>query len=575
MRQRISLLAACGLVVAGLATATAPAQAADPVLTPAAPAADPVLTLAAPAALALVPHPADGAPKPVALAVRLEQPAGASAFTGPVTFTVDLAKAAGVATVREVPAAGAAPRCAAVASTLVCKDEAARAGSPRGIDLEVAAAKGAADGASGAIAVSGAGAGVTVKPAVTAVTVGGPDLVMEEMRLKRDPKPGESQPLPLAFANRGGQPARGVVLELEASHGLEFGEHYDNCAYRITATSTTALCTVEGEFKAGESYELAGDSPLHLKATAHARAELLGYGIYPAAPAAPAGANAGAGAKPGDQAAGDQAAGDQAGKNPAGGRKLTAKKRAATLTPALRGPDLNPADNRREAGFAVTNTADLAADPLVVKGKAGATAKAVVSVRNQGPAWVFEPRSEAPAAVVDVALPPGLKVLTAPAACRSTGADTAPRYLCATGTSLSESAKAEFPFEVRIDKAVPDARGAITVGRPGPGGEPQRHPFDPVLANNQAAFTVNPTGPAPSTSGTPSPSGSPSPSASASASASPSAGASGGATAAGGSGSRGPLASTGSTAGPLGLAGAGLVLVGGGLYVAFRRRRTA
>ncbi|MER5811504.1 LPXTG cell wall anchor domain-containing protein [Streptomyces sp. NPDC002033] len=575
MRQRISLLAACGLVAAGLATA--PAQAAEPLVPPAAPAADPVLTLAAPAALALPPHPADGSPKPVALAVRLEQPAGAAAFTGPVTFTVDLAKAAGVATVREVPAAGAtAPRCTAVASTLVCKDEAPRAGSPRGIDLEVAAAKGAAEGKSGEIRVSGAAAGATVTSAVTSVTVGGPDLVMEEMRLKRDPKPGESQPLPLAFANRGGQSARGVVLELEASHGLEFGERYDNCTYRTTSTTTTALCTVEGEFKAGESYELAGDSPLHLKAAAHARAELLGYGIYPAAaPAAQAGANAGADAKPqpGDPAAKDPAAKDPAGKGPAGGRKLTAKKRAAALTPALRGPDLNPADNRREADFAVTNTADLAADALVVKGKAGATAKAVVSVRNQGPAWVFEPRSTAPAAVVDVVLPPGLKVLTAPAACRSTGVDSAPRYLCATGTSLPETAKAEFPFEVRIDKAVPDARGAITVGRPGPGGEVQRHPFDPVLANNQAAFTVNPTGPAPSPSGTPTPSGSPSPSASASAS--PSAGASGGASAAGNSTSRGPLASTGSTAGPLGLAGAALVLVGGGLYVAFRRRRTA
>lgn len=553
MRQRISLLAACGLVAAGLAIT--PAQAAEP-----------VFAVAAPAALALPVHPAEGSPKPVAFAVRLEQrPGTAEGPAGKVTFTVDLTKFAAVAAVREAPARGDGappPKCKATASTLVCEDEGTRAGTPRGVDLEVTAAKGAKNGDSGQITVTAAAAGATVRSAVTAVTVGGPDLVMGEMNLKRSPKPGESQPLPLAFSNEGTLPAKGVILELEASHGLELAERYDNCDYRTTLVSTTALCTVEGEFEAGAGYELAGDSPLHLKATGHARAEVLGYGIYPAAPKAEQAADS----KPKPA---DPAAKDPADKKPAAGRKLTAKKRAATPTPPLRAPDLNPADNRREADFAVANTADLAAEPLSLKGKAGTTLKAAVSVRNHGPAWVFEPRSAAPAAVVDVVLPRGLTVLKAPAGCRSTGSAAAPRYLCATGTSLQEAEKAEFPFEVRIDKAVPDARGAITVGRPGPGGEPQRHPFDPVLANNLAAFTVNSTGPAPkpSVTTTPSPSGSgsasPSPSATPSTSATPTKSSSGG-----------PLASTGSTAGPLGLAGAALVLVGGGLYVAFRRRST-
>lgn len=353
---------------------------------------------------------------------------------------------------------------------------------------------------------------------------------------------------------------------------MELAERYDNCEYRTTRTSTTALCTVDGEFEAGASYELAGDSPLHLKATGHARAELLGYGIYPAAaPVKAEQAQTGADAKP---KPGDQGAKDPAGKTPGtgagtgqgAGRKLTAKKRA-TLTPALRGPDLNPADNRREFDFAVPNTADLAAEPLVVKGKAGATVKAAVAVRNQGPAWVFDPRSTAPAAVVDVVVPPGVTVLTAPAACRSAGTAAAPRYLCTTGSSLLESEKAQFPFELRIDKAVPDARGAITVGRPGPGGEPQRHPFDPVLANNLATITVNPAGPAPSPSTT-----SPKPTASASASASPSATPSAGTTPPKTSSGGGPLASTGSTAGLVGFAGAALVAAGGALFLAFRRR---
>ncbi|MFJ4316364.1 LPXTG cell wall anchor domain-containing protein [Streptomyces lavendulae] len=561
MRQRISLPVACGLAAAGLATAITPAFAAEP-----------VLTLTAPAALALPLHPASGSPKPVALDVRLDYPGTAEGLGTEVTFTVDLAKLAGVASVRE-SAAGGAAKCKPVASTLVCTEQGVRPGSRPGVGLEVTAAKDAKNKDSGEIRVTGAVSGATVRSAVTAVTVGGPDLVMGEMALKGDPKPGESQPLPLAFSNRGTQSANGVVLELEASRGMELAERYDNCEYRTTRTSTTAVCTVDGEFEAGASYELAGESPLHLKATGRARAELLGYGIYPAAaPVKAEQAQTGADAKP---APGDQAAKDPAGKTPAGGggggtggHKLAAKKRAAALTPALRGPDLNPADNRREFVFGVVNTADLVAEPLVVKGKAGTTVKTAVAVRNQGPAWVFEPRSTAPAAVVDVVVPPGVKVLTAPAACRSAGTAAAPRYLCTTGSSLLESEKAEFPFELRIDKAVPDARGAITVGRPGPGGEPQRHPFDPVLANNLASFTVNPTGPAPSPSAT----ASPKPTASASASASPSAGPSAGTTPTKSSSGGGPLASTGSTAGVVGLAGAALVAAGGALFLAFRRR---
>ncbi|MGW1639959.1 LPXTG cell wall anchor domain-containing protein [Streptomyces lavendulae] len=559
MRQRISLPVACGLAAAGLATAITPAFAAEP-----------VLTLTAPAALALPLHPASGSPKPVALDVRLDYPGTAEGLGTDVTFTVDLTKLAGVASVREATAGGTgqAAKCTPVASTLVCTERGVRPGSRPGVALEVTAAKDAKNKDSGEIRVTGAVSGATVRSAVTAVTVGGPDLVMGEMALKGDPKPGESQPLPLAFSNRGTQSANGVVLELEASRGMELAERYDNCEYRTTRTSTTAVCAVDGEFEAGASYELAGDSPLHLKATGHARAELLGYGIYPAgAPVKAEQAQTGADAKP---APGDQAAKDPAGKTPGGtgGRKLTAKKRAAALAPALRGPDLNPADNRREFVFGVVNTADLVAEPLVVKGKAGATVKTAVAVRNQGPAWVFEPRSADPAAVVEVQVPPGVKVLTAPAACRASGTAAAPRYLCSTGSSLRESEKAEFPFELRIDKAVPDARGAITVGRSGPGGELQRHPFDPAPANNLASFTVNPTGPAPSPSAT----ATPKPSPSASASASPSAVPSAGATPAKSSSGGGPLASTGSTAGVVGLAGAALVAAGGALFLAFRRR---
>ncbi|AZM90674.1 hypothetical protein [Streptomyces sp. W1SF4] len=531
MRQRISLLAACGLVAVGLATPTA--MAAE--------SADPVFRLGGPAALAL----RQGGPQPVALHFGLLD---ADTFAGESTLTVDLTKLVGIASVKE---AAGAKKCEDKGTTLVCKDK----GPHAGVDLEAVAVKDAKDGVSGVLTVTGTAAGATITPAATVVSVGGPDLVMRDLGLKKDPKPGESQALPLAFRNEGTQSAKGVILELEATHGLELPERYDNCAYRTTRASTTVVCTVEGEFEAKATYELAGDSPLHLKAGANALNERFGYGIYPLGePQKAADAK-----RPG---AADTAA--------AAGRKLTARKKAEAAPAPLRAPDLNPVDNKRTADLTVKNTADFAADPLTVKGAAGATVKAVVAARNNGPAWVT---GTGPAALVDVVLPTGVKVLTAPAACRAVQPT---QYRCATGTSVLEKEKLEFPFELKIEKAVKDAKGAITVGTLDAKGELTRHAFDEVLTNNQAAFTANPTV---TPTKSPSPSGSGSASPSASKSASPSAGSSTGSTtgnnasaAAGGRSGGGPLASTGSTAGLVGLAGAGLFAVGAALYLSFRRR---
>ncbi|WP_050779689.1 hypothetical protein [Streptomyces sp. C] len=538
MRQRISLLAACGLVAVGLTTPTA--MAAE--------SADPVFRLAGQSALALRPYPATGSPQPVAMSFHLED---TGSFGGEFTFTVDRAAVAGIASVKE---SSAAPqKCVENGTKLVCKDK----GPRPGVDLVATAEKGAAERAFGAVKVTGTAAGATVTPAETTLSIGGPDLIMRKLPLKADPKPGESQALPLAFRNEGTQSAKGVILELEATRGLELPERYDNCTYRTGRTSNTVVCTVEGEFEAKATYELAGDSPLHLKAGANALNEWFTYGIFPAE--AP-------------KQATDAKAPDAAGAATTAGRKLVARKKAEAAPAPLRAPDLNEADNRRVARFTVDNTADFAAEPLTVKGAAGTTVKAVVGARNNGPAWVANHGSATPAAVVDVVLPQGVKVVTAPAACRAV---QPAQYRCATGPVVTENEKLAFPFELKIEKAVKDAKGAITVGGLDAKGEPKRHDFDRVLTNNQAAFTANPTA-TPTKSPSPSASGSASPSASKSAS--PSAGSSTGSTtgnnasAAAGGRSGGPLASTGSTAGLVGLAGAGLFAVGAALYLSFRRR---
>ncbi|MGW7061464.1 hypothetical protein ACWGHM_23420 [Streptomyces sp. NPDC054904] len=587
MRQRIALLAVCGLFAAGPAV-------------PSAHAAEPVFRLTGPAALTLATHPATGVPQPTPLAFRLDLPgtgedlgaegpydafgaddapeadgvdaaqgaAEAAGFRGgDVTFTVDLSDVRGVAGVRE---GGPAPvgRCSVAGSGLVCAEREARPGTSVALDLEVTAEQGAGAGATGTVTVTAGVAGVTVATAVTRVTVGGPDLVVEELRLKRDPKPGESQPLPLAFANRGTGPARGVVLELTTTRGLDLAERYDNCAYRTGPTATTALCTVDGDFAAGREYELAGESPpagespLHLRAAPHARTELLGYGVTPADPGRAA-------RSPADRPAHG---------GPATGRTLTAVGRAAPIAPgvlvpsgrASRGQVPAVRADRREVALAVENTADLAVEPLSVRGAAGSRVRAAVVLRNHGPAWVYDPRAGAAAAVVDVRVPPGLKVLRAPAGCRVVPGRGPARHLCSTGSSVRESERVEFVFEFGVEKAVPNAQGAVVAGGPGPLGEPRRHAFDPYPANNAALFLANATG-ATLNPGTGSPVALPDPWVPQDATDGP--GARTRTTASGGLGDGGPLAPTGSITGLLGFGGAALVAAGGALYAVFRRRR--
>ncbi|MFF3016081.1 hypothetical protein [Streptomyces sp. NPDC057939] len=580
MRQRIALLAVCGLFAAGPAV-------------PSAHAAEPVFRLTGPAALTLPAHSAAGVPQPTPLAFRLDLPgtveglgtqgadggydaygadgsdgsdgaqgaSGAGFRGGDVTFTVDLSGVGGVAGVRE---GGSAPvgRCAVAGADLVCVERDARPGTGVSLDLEVTAERGAGTGATGTVTVTAGVAGVTVATAVTRVTVGGPDLVVEEPRLKRDPKPGESQALPLAFANRGTGPARGVVVELTTTRGLELTERYDNCAYRTGPTSTTALCTVDGDFAPGEEHELVGDAPLHLRAAPYARTELLGYGVTPADP--------GRAARPYAQR--------PAHGGPATGRMLTAVRRAAPIAPgvlvppgrASRGQAPAVRADRREVALAVENTADLAVEPLSVRGMAGSRVRAAVVLRNHGPAWVFDPRAGATAAVVDVRVPPGLKVVRAPAGCRVVPGRGPARLLCSTGPSVRESERVEFVFELRVEKAVPNAQGAVVAGAPGPLGEPRRHDFDRYPANNAALFLANATGTA-LTPGTGSPVALPDPWTSQDATDGP--GARTRTNAAGGLGDGGPLAPTGSITGLLGFGGAALVAAGGALYAVFRRHR--
>ncbi len=544
MRKRISLLAACGLVALGLSTT--PAHAADP-----------VFTLAGPAGIGLRPHPGQGGePQKTSVAFRVVNDSG-KAFDRQSTFTIDLTALKGIADVTLASRQGS--DCTLTAAAVTCKRRALWAGETTVVDLNVSAAKDGKAGATADLTLTGTAAGATFKTATTKVRVGGPDLVMEPARLTAEQKPGDKQALPVVFANEGTESVDGVVLEVRTTHGIGLVEQYDNCSYSEDATEgrpwhtgwSTVQCLLEGEYEAGAVYGL--DGPLTLRAAPHAFRDGLTYAVY---------------------ANGDQPKTGKLGR-PANGKKLTVQKRAPKVS--VRSGDLDPWNNVQEFDFATKNTADLVAAPVSLRGKAGETVQADLGFRNNGPAWVAYLRSDEDVARTDIVIPAGARVTKVPAGCKGVNADGghreqmlgAPRYFCSTGHIVGERETFSYPFELKIEKVVADARGSVSVGRWTPGGT-QGQRWDPNHANDKAAFVINAkdggTTPAPTTSATPTPTASATPTATATptASATPGSG-----TAAG---TNGGLASTGTSAGTLALGGAVLVAAGGALVLAFRRK---
>ncbi|MGW6576703.1 LPXTG cell wall anchor domain-containing protein [Streptomyces sp. NPDC054945] len=559
MRKRISLLTAGALVALG--AAITPAHAADP-----------VFTLAGPAGIGLRPHPGQsGEPQKTSVEFRIVNDS-TTTFDRQSTFTIDLGALKGIADVTLAKNQGA--DCKLTAAAVTCKRWALWTGESTVVDLDLSAAKDSKVGATADLTVTGAAEGATFKAATTKVRVGGPDLVLERARLKAEQKPGDKQNLSIVFANEGTDPVDGVVLEMRTTHGIDLVEQYDNCSYSDDTRPgqpwntgwSTVQCLLEGEYEPGAVYGV--DGPLTLKAAPHAFIDGLTYAVY---------------------AAGDQPKAAQnrtfasAGK-PAAGNKLAAAKQApkAAARSAQPAADLDPWNNMQEFDFATRNTADLVATGVSLKGKAGETVDASFGFHNNGPAWVAYLRSGEDVARTDIVIPAGAKVTKVPAGCTGVNADGthreqtlgAPRYFCSTGHVVGEKETFSYPFQLKIEKVVADAKGSIAVGQWTPEGTTGQR-WDPNHANDKAAFVINAkdAGPAPtpttSTSATPSPK--PTGSATATATATPSASATG----AGVTTNGGGLASTGSSAQLIALGGAVLLAVGGGLFLAFRRKAGA
>ncbi|MYW68161.1 hypothetical protein GTY65_29405 [Streptomyces sp. SID8379] len=425
--------------------------------------------------------------------------------------------------------------CAADGPTAECSGDEINAGSDYnrlgGIRLDVDSESAAGD--FGSIKVTGEGEGVTFTPLTIDVLVGGPEFKNRELSEPKGFEAGDVYDAPVGFRNAGSMAADGAVLRFHGSRGLSFLDSYGNCAYKKTTDGPLlqqgidAICTVPGTFDAGKAYTVA--EPLKVRTADFALFDIFNYGFSAVSPAKAKSLLASDGYTPGT------------------GGSLTLKEL----------PGASAADYTRyaELDLPTSNTYDLVLTGDSAEGKAGDTVRTEIGFRNDGPGWISALRSGGEPIAFTVTVPKGAKVTKAPDRCNyTTIAEGVKGYLCWVSTPLLEDAKLTFPFELRIDKVVKNAKGKVALPT-------WDNPAEPEQSNNTAWIVLNGTDEGQSAGGsTGGSSASPSPSASATDS-------SGSSGTSGNSGSSGGSSGSEGSGGGLALTGAGGVLLVGGVAV--------
>ncbi|WUD70957.1 hypothetical protein OG937_04320 [Streptomyces sp. NBC_00510] len=461
---------------------------------------------------------------------------------GPYTIKIDASGLEGVAAVK-LP-------CDATGLTAVCERDDINAGEAYnrigGIRLDVDADSAAGD--FGTIKVTGEGEGVEFAPLTIDVLVGGPELLGRKLSEPKGLAAGDTYQAPVGFRNVGGMAAEGAVLHFHGSRGLSFPDGYGNCAYKHTTEGsllyqgTDAICTFPGTYKTGTAYTLA--EPLKVKTAAFALRDGFSYGF------------SAVGAKKAEALL------ENDGYTPGTGAPLTLEE----LPGAPAGDYTRYADLDLPSG----NTYDLVLTGASARGDAGDTVKADIGFRNDGPAWISALRSGGEPIIFSVAVPEGAKVTKSPKGCNFTTIDEGVKgYLCWVDTPLLEDAKLSFPFELRIDKVVKNAKGKVSLPR-------WNDPAEPEHSNNTAWIVLNATGDGDGSQGSSGgPSATPEPTASGDdTSGSSGTSGSGGSSSSGGD-SGGGLAFTGA-GGALLLGGSALLALGlGAVIIVVVRRRSA
>ncbi|WOX07569.1 hypothetical protein [Streptomyces sp. N50] len=318
------------------------------------------------------------------------------------------------------------------------------------VGLRVRAVAGASVGAQGTITYSAEATGgpdgtlVARRGNDTTVTVGsGVDLGISAPQDANGVEPGTSLTVPYAITNTGSETAHGFSLSMWATYGLDVTTRYPQCAYTgpdADGSGTTAVtCSFDTDVAPGATVEL--PEPLRLAVTDHALYERFDYDVEPL--------------------------GDTT--------------------------DLDSSDNGRSWHIDADNTADFAVYGTSASGAAGDTVTSGFRFVNHGPAWAGDVSAGDPITTIDFYAPEGTVATSMPETCHGAhtpGDDsTIAHYACTLPTWAKPDLDVSFPFQLRIDRVVPDATGHVTTRAYD--GTPLA--FDANTGNNTAEVIVNPS----------------------------------------------------------------------------------
>ncbi|MFJ8531940.1 hypothetical protein [Streptomyces sp. NPDC093591] len=313
---------------------------------------------------------------------------------------------------------------------------------------------------------------LTAFPQETRISLAdGPDLGLSQADDQRDLTPGTNTQVRATVANSGNRAVDRTLLWVDASYGLRLKERHSNCEYSEHATGTSALCVLDEAVAPGGRHELVTALGVGRKALY----ERFDHSVLPYS----------------DKAL-EEARGDATwtrGTGPELNLRPVAAQRAAAGE-----EDLDLSDNYRSVLLDARNTADLKLTGSRVRGAAGDTVTAGITVHNRGPAWVASLGAGAAVATVRFQAPEGTTVVGLPeeqcgAEPPSEEGPSVTTYYCRTPHYLHDKASHTFDVRLRIDEVVRGARATVETLNDDP--ELPIRKFDPNLRNNSARIVVN------------------------------------------------------------------------------------
>ncbi|RAO57840.1 hypothetical protein ONO86_00379 [Micromonospora noduli] len=287
-------------------------------------------------------------------------------------------------------------------------------------------------------------------------------------------KPGGKFTVPLVVANAGDKTVTGFVAVFDLPYSIRTKDRFSNCRY---SDDHLVSCQFEEDIPVGTG--LATTLNLELAKDTYAPANHSGYAQFMTTAdfedltrvRAAVGARAAA---------------------PGSGPKLALAEAPGRVRQADQ-TDVGPGYDYTGWTIKATgkNGTDLAAIGATLKGTAGTVVTATVGFRNNGPATLDRTNGDFEAAThTDVELPPGTTAVEVPDNCWLRQ-DTTRTYLCASEMLLVAGQTYTTKFRLRIDKVIPNARGAVRVNAPCecPAGGGFQDDIKP--ANDRATIVVN------------------------------------------------------------------------------------